>query len=255
MLRAPAAESNKDVILEVLKRFATAGKKVFEIASGTGQHVTHFARALPDVTFQPSEVDGRSLHSIVSYLDQSQLQNIRIPLFIDVAKSFDQWALPADFGPHMVDIILNINMLHICSNAAVKGLFESANQLLNETSGILMTYGPYCENGHISPQSNITFHASLRNQNPEYGLKDIKFLERIIPYLPFLLTYTAYHMLLKQLKQRQESTKNVVEINIIGNAQFTNDCYNWDSVYLSKYSHLSVKKSPWWRRNKVESHK
>ncbi|KAF1749319.1 hypothetical protein GCK72_025786 [Caenorhabditis remanei] len=174
MLRAPAADSNKDVILEVLRRFATSGKKVFEIASGTGQHVAHFAKALEDVTFQPSEVNGRSLHSIVAYLDHNQFQNVRIPLFIDVAKRFDQWALPADFGPNMVDIVLSINMLHICSQTAVDGLFESADQLLNETTGKLITYGPYSEDGFISPQSNIAFHASLKNQDPEYGLKDIK---------------------------------------------------------------------------------
>ncbi|CAE17985.1 Methyltransferase-like 26 [Caenorhabditis elegans] len=179
MLRAPAAESNKDVILEVLRRFATSGKKVFELASGTGQHMEHFARALPDVTFQPTEVNGRYLHSIVSYLDQSQFPNVRIPLFIDVAKPFNQWALPADFGPHMVDIVLNINMIHICSTAAVKGLFQSADLLLHETNGILMTYGPYAEDGHISPQSNIAFHTNLKAEDPEHGLKDIKYLERL----------------------------------------------------------------------------
>lgn len=179
MLRAPAADSNKDVILEVLRRFATTGKKVFEIASGTGQHIAHFAKAIPDATFQPSEVNGRSLHSIVAYLDHNQFPNVRIPLFIDAAKRFDQWALPGDFGPHMVDIVLSINMLHICSQAAVEGLFESADQLLNEETGILMTYGPYCEDGHISPQSNIAFHTSLKTQDPDYGLKDIKYLERI----------------------------------------------------------------------------
>ncbi|CAI2355799.1 unnamed protein product [Caenorhabditis sp. 36 PRJEB53466] len=179
MLRAPAAESNKDVILEVLRRFATPGKKVFEVASGTGQHVVYFAQAIPEAIFQPTEVDGRSLHSIVAHVDQYRLDNVRIPLYIDVAKKFDQWALPADFGPNMVDIVLNINMLHICSTAAVEGLFESADQLLHETSGVLITYGRYSEDGFISPQSNVAFHAMLRNQDAEHGLKDIKYLERL----------------------------------------------------------------------------
>uniref|UniRef100_A0A8R1DXR8 Methyltransferase-like 26 n=1 Tax=Caenorhabditis japonica TaxID=281687 RepID=A0A8R1DXR8_CAEJA len=179
MLRAPAADSNKDVILEVLKRFVAVGTKVFEIASGTGQHVAHFARALPNVTFQPTECNGRYLHSIVAHLDHYQLENVRIPLFIDVSKRFDQWALPGDFGPHMVDVILNINMIHICSPAAIEGLFESADQLLNETTGVLLTYGPYSVDGFITPQSNVAFHAQLRAQDPEHGLKDVKYLERI----------------------------------------------------------------------------
>jgi len=45
-LTAPAAERNKGPILAVLKRVLPASGLVLEIASGTGQHVVHFAQSL-----------------------------------------------------------------------------------------------------------------------------------------------------------------------------------------------------------------
>ena len=54
---APSAERNKGPILEVASRVLPARGLVLEIGSGTGQHVAHFATALPSLGFQPSELD------------------------------------------------------------------------------------------------------------------------------------------------------------------------------------------------------
>ncbi|KAI6243141.1 hypothetical protein M3Y99_00137500 [Aphelenchoides fujianensis] len=161
MLVAPAVERNKQPILEVL-----------ELASGTGGHVIHFAQHFTRATFQPSEVNPRSLHSIVAHVDHYRPENVRIPLHIDCTRSPDRWALPGDYGPASVDLILNINMIHISSNAAVSGLFKAANGLL-KSGGRLITYGPYGIDGRITPESNVSFDQNLRAENPEWGLRQV----------------------------------------------------------------------------------
>ncbi|PAV87368.1 hypothetical protein WR25_18271 [Diploscapter pachys] len=179
MLSASAAERNKGPIAEILKLYLRDGMKVLEIASGTGQHVSHFAPLFPGTTFLPSEKDARSIHSIVGYLDHFRHSNVRVPLFVDVSKPVSNWALPEDYAPNSVDVVLSINMIHISSDAAVIGLFEAANALLKRSNGLLITYGAYKFDGHISPQSNADFDESLRSKNPEWGLRDVTFLESL----------------------------------------------------------------------------
>uniref|UniRef100_A0A1I8AJF2 Methyltransferase-like 26 n=1 Tax=Steinernema glaseri TaxID=37863 RepID=A0A1I8AJF2_9BILA len=175
MLVASAAERNKDPILDVLKQHVdqSPGKKILEIASGTGQHALHIAQHYPNAIIQPSERNPRSLHSIVAYVDKYRLPNIRVPLFIDITKPPDFWNLTSDFAPSDVDVVLNINMIHISSNDAVDGLFSAAGLILKRGTGLLITYGPYKVDGVCRPQSNVDFDASLREQNPEWGLRDI----------------------------------------------------------------------------------
>lgn len=59
MQQAPAADRNKKAILEILQKSLAADFTGYflEIASGTGQHVTHFAQHFTQATFQPSDVD------------------------------------------------------------------------------------------------------------------------------------------------------------------------------------------------------
>lgn len=63
-LVSPSAERNKGPVADVLKSILPLHGKVIEISSGTGQHVVHFAREMPGLTWQPSECDEPSLKSI-----------------------------------------------------------------------------------------------------------------------------------------------------------------------------------------------
>lgn len=49
---SPAAERNKQVILEALQSRLPAAGLLMEIGSGSGQHVAHLAPAFPGITFQ-----------------------------------------------------------------------------------------------------------------------------------------------------------------------------------------------------------
>ena len=161
---APSPERNKQPILEVLARVLPQRGLVLEIGSGTGQHVAHFAKALPALTFQPSEIDVERHASIEAWAAADNLSNVRPPLAIDVTRR--PWSLAA------ADAVVCINVIHISPWEATLALMAGAGRIL-PAAGVLVTYGPYMRGGaHTSP-SNEAFDASLRARNPLWGVRDI----------------------------------------------------------------------------------
>ncbi len=65
--------------------------KALEIASGTGQHVIHFAHKQPYIMWQPSECDDKSLRSIASYIETMRVGNVSPALWIDTTVAPSQW--------------------------------------------------------------------------------------------------------------------------------------------------------------------
>lgn len=171
---ASAAERNKEPILGALQQHlrAVAGcNLVVEVSSGTGQHVAHAAPHFPDLTFQPTEFDEAMFDSIKAHVKAAGLTNVKEPRKVDASTPSSQWA-GGILQPSTVAAIININMIHISSNKAVDGLFAAAGALLCP-GGRLLTYGPYANNGVITPESNVQFDKTLRSRNPEWGLRDI----------------------------------------------------------------------------------
>ncbi|XP_034243680.1 methyltransferase-like 26 isoform X2 [Thrips palmi] len=174
---ASAAERNKQPILQALKQHlrpaatATGSSLVLEVSSGTGQHVACAAPHFPDLTFQPSEFDEDMFDSIRTHVKAGGLTNVREPLKVDASAPFSQWA-GGNLKAGCLAAIININMIHISSNKAVEGLFTAAGALLGP-GGRLLTYGPYANDGLITPESNVQFDRTLRSRNPEWGLRDI----------------------------------------------------------------------------------
>ena len=79
-----AAERNKDAILEVLGHVLPAKGEILEVASGTGQHIVHFAQKLPNLIWQPSDPDPSACEAIESRVLQSGLSNIKDVVSLDV---------------------------------------------------------------------------------------------------------------------------------------------------------------------------
>lgn len=162
---------NREPILQILKKHIDTQSKgvLLEISSGSGCHIEFFAPHFPQLVFQPSEYEQRYLTSIATS------KNILSPLLIDVRRPVATWGLP--FGGN-VNYMLNINMIHITEYACTEGLFKAAGELL-KIGGLLITYGPYAENGVLTPDSNIRFDAGLRAENPAWGVRDIADLRKL----------------------------------------------------------------------------
>lgn len=161
---APAADRNRTPILDVLRPLLPDGVLVLEIASGSGQHVVHFAANLPRVTFQPSDAEPGALASIEAHRAESGLPNILPPLRLDASAT--TWPILR------AEAIVCINMIHISPFACTEGLFAGANRVL-PPGGLLYLYGPYRFSGAFTAPSNEAFDASLRAQNPTWGVRDV----------------------------------------------------------------------------------
>ena len=119
----PAADRNKDPILQTLKLYINKNHPSFllEISSGSGQHISHFAPNFPNVTFQPTELEKGLFQSIDAYAEDSNVKNIKEAQFLDVKDSASGW-LNQTLKAGSVDYILNCNMMHISEYACTEGI-------------------------------------------------------------------------------------------------------------------------------------
>ncbi|KPA23720.1 hypothetical protein shim_00470 [Shimia sp. SK013] len=163
-LFAPSAARNVDAITNLLTEIAPPTGHALEIASGTGQHVVHFAAVLSGLTWQPTEIDATRRASITAHLAEANLPNISTPIPLDATAS--------DWGAHHAgkNLITLSNLLHLVSATEAQTLIAEAAEAL-VPDGVLMIYGPFKRGETLVSDGDKSFDDSLRAQDPEIGYK------------------------------------------------------------------------------------
>lgn len=164
---APAAERNFGPLLGVLRCEFADRRQVLEFGSGTGQHAAGFARAMPWLSWQPSDLPAR-LDDIRAWVARAGLTNLRQPLAIDLRT--------AELPVNACDAAFTANTLHIMAEGAGERLFEELEAAL-EPGGRLCVYGPFAEDGVFSTASNARFDAQLRQGDSAMGIRDLRWVE------------------------------------------------------------------------------
>lgn len=167
---APSAARNREPIAAVLSEELPATGLVLEVASGTGEHAVHFARAFPTLEWQPSDPDPEALASIGAWREDEGLPNLLAPLELDVC------ALPWPLG--RIDALVCVNMVHISPPHSTECLLAGAQALLGPDAPLIL-YGPYLEANVETAPSNLEFDAWLKARNPEWGLRELEWLDSL----------------------------------------------------------------------------
>jgi SAM-dependent methyltransferase len=158
-----SVERNRDPILAALRPLLPPTGLVLEVASGSGEHAAHFAAALRDLTFQPSDPNPEALASIDAWC--GGLPNVRPALDLDAAAP--GWPIKR------ADAVLCVNMIHIAPWTAAQGLVAGAGRVLRP-GGLLALYGPFLRDGTPTAPSNAAFDAGLRARDPAWGLRRLE---------------------------------------------------------------------------------
>ena len=164
-LHAPATLRNRDAILGVLRGVLPASGLVLEVASGSGEHVAHFARHLPGPTFQPSDLNPEALSSIAAWADKAGVANVLPPVLLNASEP--PWPVTA------ADAVISINMAHIAPWAATVGLVGGAAEILPAGTPLYL-YGAFRQGGVHTSTSNEAFDRSLRATDPAWGVRDLE---------------------------------------------------------------------------------
>jgi hypothetical protein len=165
-----SCENNKQAILSVMEPLFTDRRQVLEIASGTGQHASWFARHLSHLQWQPTEMPDNFvvLQPRCAVYEGS---NLSPPAALDVSQR--PWQLTAQ-----PDAVFTANSLHIMPWEAVEDLFAELAELEN-TDTLLVIYGPFNYRGEYTSPSNARFDQWLAQQSPWSSIRDFESVDAL----------------------------------------------------------------------------
>ncbi len=160
---AAAAENNKNAILAALTEPLSGASRVLEIGAGTGQHAVHFARALPHLAWQTSDL-ATEVAGIRMWCDEAALPNLPSPLILDVRER------PWPVGE--VDAVYAANTVHYMAWSAVAALYAGLDSALSAT-GTFFLYGPFNYNGTYTSDGNRRLDLWLRGIDSAFAIRDV----------------------------------------------------------------------------------
>lgn len=170
-LESPAAERNKTAIADALAAWLPTTGSVLELACGALQHARLLAAAHPALRWHPTDCRPELL-SIASKLPAAFADewpaNLDAPTRLDVLEG--PW--PAE----QQTVVYAANLLHIAPWSVTEALFKEAPQIL-ANAGILVLYGPFREDGAFRSDGDERFDATLKAQNPLWGIRDREALD------------------------------------------------------------------------------
>lgn len=172
-----ASENNKVHILKILENVFSDIKTVLEIGSGTGQHAVYFASNLPDIVWQPSDLDVYS-SGITLWLDEARLANIKPPINLDVNN------LPWNIGEY--GGVFTANTLHIMAKSEIENMFQGISNILRD-NGKVCIYGPFNYDGKYTSESNERFDGWLFNKNPKSAIRDFEWVNSLAEKIGLVL--------------------------------------------------------------------
>jgi SAM-dependent methyltransferase len=167
--RSEPCERNREPILEVLRQCFVQPGTALEIGAGTGQHAVHFAMHLPHLQWQPTDCEA-NLAGIGQWVSEAALPNLLAPLKLDVRDS--TWPIET------ADYVFSSNTVHIMSWPEVELMFAGIARVLRP-GGRFCLYGPFNRAGRFTSESNRAFDASLRERDPNMGLRDDEALKAL----------------------------------------------------------------------------
>ncbi|MFT5484149.1 MAG: hypothetical protein ACI9GW_002811 [Halieaceae bacterium] len=164
-----ACENNKEAILDLLKVELVTAEVVLEIGSGTGQHASYFAPALPHLQWQPSD-RAANLPAISAWVEDAATPNILPLLELDVG--MERWPLA------IPDTVFTANTLHIMGWQLVRRLYAYLGEH-SSSPGCLIVYGPFNYDGNYTSDSNACFDLWLKEQNPVSAIRDFEAVDEL----------------------------------------------------------------------------
>jgi len=160
-----ACERNKDPILKILLNYFPKNCHVLEIASGTGQHADYFTSKQNGWIWQATDLDTEAIESILAYQQQSKRSNFLIPQRLSTSDK--NW----DFN--QFDAAFCCNMIHISPWKSCLELFRHLKDHLKKGSYFVL-YGPFIQREITTAPSNINFDESLKQRNPNWGIRSLE---------------------------------------------------------------------------------